>query len=1481
MLHLYCFWLGLVVCITWAQFVEEQTTLASVSTEMTNSDWRLLPNCWNQNDCAQRSQVVLRDYQWHDAYTAGSASLSCSSLAASVSASTDGSTNNNRPPSDGMNDDANTFFRGSFNGGQVSLIATYGSAQTVQAYSVRTSWSSSTNRDNDPAAWVLEGSNTGSTWTELDSQSDITFWGGQSHLFALARSDASFSRFRLRITEARASNSVVDIGDFDLKSCETSLSSSDPGMGSAKATGLQRDEPWYFVHSQRRDFRATFGPTTIQHTIRFKFRQDAGNTVENADPPSPPQTSITPFLFNSDDALDVDAAYVFNDFWSFPSSVRRLDDITTSTTTWNSFSVSFTLPSDCSNCAVVFRVAFSSWSSYWGSQVYFDDIFVDSSSATRPPRVFVDDQHEIVTLRPTPTSPPSVALSACPHLIGTLASWEQASTWGGNGVPASGSSVTLPSNTRVLLSSSVNHPLIVVPDSSELIIDNTDLQIDTEGIIVHGKLLAGSETCRLSAHINVVFHGVKATILARNFQTQASKGIVALGGQLDLHGEHFISWVRLSSGAFAGDDRVYLQNPVDWEVGMQVAVLTTAWRDDAEWHQNEVRTISAINNDKDIVVFSQPLQYSHYAGSEYQGEVALLSRRINLMGNAASESERFGGHVMVAGGGIGRYSGVRGYRMGQENVLGRYPFHHHVLGFTDGYFKDCLVQHSYFRAFVVHGTSGSLVQDNVAYDVSGSAFYLEDGVEEENVFADNLAAFVHPIYRAAQGYGQGGEVFSATDNLINPADTSAAGFYISNARNTFLGNCASGGWTGFAFINFPRPIGAFHNHQDYADYNPSSKNLIEFSANVAHSSGYHWSRGSCIYVGGRLQYESNVLNYVSGRIERNTLDDSGNRVSFEFNNTLVFLCRRGINHWGNDVDIRDIEVVDSQRSAVVFGRASIHKMLFNGFSSNLEANTVPRRQALEFYDTWTNTILDDVIVRNIPAGTGSQAEEEDDFHSGFSALVHSDTFKPQQMSLINNIKYENVAEKAKIFHRIRPTGSSWMFNILDADGSGSGQNGPTIIGSDIGWWNAGPDCIRKANWNNLWLCPKTSTRSIAHLYMEIDGVTRADGDTGNADTHTHIGHVSLDKDGFDQSMILTRNPGWTGHGDRPWYFHFINGAPRSINISPVQIRRNHFVVIAIRYPTGSSVTVNVLEKYFAGPHLHAVPQGTLAEVLTPTEPLDTAQPSKTCTNGWNDGTDWCTFGSVGPMYHMANDGWLYVRMVDVYYYLNIYHNFEEKSFGRYGLDIQNIENWFEWQIRSTCTATCNNSPVCALSPAPLCVPTVNDPTIPSPINGYCNEQNAPACTPVQAATTSAAPPTTTQTTATTTTTQTLAPTTTTTTTTSTQTTTTTTPESNGPFVFVEAVQAGTYKKKGKFYPRCKVTLATTTGVDPLKSVVKATHDGSRQKQKKSKKKGKATIKWSDQTLAETRKKDVKFECCVTAVEHPDFEFRPGNDCHSN
>jgi hypothetical protein len=98
------------------------------------------------------------------------------------------------------------------------------------------------------------------------------------------------------------------------------------------------------------------------------------------------------------------------------------------------------------------------------------------------------------------------------------------------------------------------------------------------------------------------------------------------------------------------------------------------------------------------------------------------------------EITRFGGHVIIVLGVTrkGYIEGVEFYRMGQTYVIGQYPMHFHLLGenCANCYLRDLTFHHSFYRCMSVHGTNAVKVLENVAYDITGYCYYLEDGVEE-------------------------------------------------------------------------------------------------------------------------------------------------------------------------------------------------------------------------------------------------------------------------------------------------------------------------------------------------------------------------------------------------------------------------------------------------------------------------------------------------------------------------------------------------------------------------------------------------------------------------------------------------------------------------------------------------------------------------------------------------------------------------------
>jgi len=583
----------------------------------------------------------------------------------------------------------------------------------------------------------------------------------------------------------------------------------------------------------------------------------------------------------------------------------------------------------------------------------------------RLPWIFPWNASQTITLPVQNTDFSLGSRSDCPHLDASLKRWEENSVWGGV-APTSGD-VTIPEGVSVLLSGcafsngSAAFKTIKIPATSKLVLDDSDLNLAATSIIVQGALIAGSPTCRLRGAINITLVGRRPTPLHLVSTTSDPylKGIVVEdSGVLDLHGERYTpTWTRLGSTALSGDTWLFLQQPVNWEIGQRVIVTTTALKDSRDYSETEIITIHHIftlPSGLTAIHFLQPLQFTHYAGVEYQAEVGLLSRRLMVAGGETdsdptdtepamcpappdasqyfnkglpchnSSLTGFGGHIMVVGPqAAGRLSGVLLLRMGQTNYLARYPFHLHMLNSSgvNSFIQDSTIWKSFYRCVSIHGTSFSRIANNVAHDAIGHCYYLEDGVEEQNTFENNLASLVHPLFGGednffpVSGPGQSQEFpksLSVSPTLLLPADSTASGFYITNKFNKFIGNAASGGWSGFAFPGLRTPIGE-HRFSRLAA--PVARPTLIFRGNSAHSSGYYWSAGGCLYVGGFLGFSpgfpSNAsLVYNPGRA--NTFNPSGVSISHAlsvFNDTKLFLCNGvGLQHWGNNPMIYGLEV---------------------------------------------------------------------------------------------------------------------------------------------------------------------------------------------------------------------------------------------------------------------------------------------------------------------------------------------------------------------------------------------------------------------------------------------------------------------------------------------------------------------------------------------------------------------------------------------
>ncbi|GBG34566.1 G8 domain-containing protein DDB_G0286311 [Hondaea fermentalgiana] len=862
----------------------------------------------------------------------------------------------------------------------------------------------------------------------------------------------------------------------------------------------------------------------------------------------------------------------------------------------------------------------------------------------------VDSPAEAVTLRITPNELPEGfdAAQDCPHEDSGLVAWEDASTWTSGSVPADGEDVELPANTRVLVSGcsvgeGIVFGIITIPTSSELIFADEDISFDAQGFLVQGKFTLGAETCRLHSQINITLHGAKPSTLPADM---AYKGIAAVnGGTISVHGSIFHpTWSRLAATAEAGDTQVYLQHRVNWQPGQLLVMTGTELKDSRDWHRNEVRTIASVERSGAFsrITLTSPLEYTHFGGIEYQGEVGLLSRNIVIQGDESSEPTDtdndvcednnfgtypcedkwltgYGGHIVAAGeGSTVQVEGVQLFRMGQTNVLARYPWHVHLVGEGGhrSYLKHSSIYHSFYRCASIHGTNSTLVQDNVAFDVIGHCYYVaEDGVEENSTIAYNLGAHVHFMEFPRTSSNQYMDTVASYENLTQPADVTASPFYVTRAYHRIVGNAASGGYAGFAIVRMPEPTMNYRDMVFGKGGKPDQRPFLEFDGNSCHSAGYWWTRAPCIYVGGRLEHldDTDVLYYNPGREvnARETLCPDGTsfvECEMIFTNTKVFLSNWGINHWGERGRYDYLEAHDVFRPVGILGAHFLTNLLFVCRSRSFvpdapgsgthysEKRWFSNYVMYELYDTYQYHIIDGLRVRNC-------GDAESNAHI-WRLLTHSDQYVPGLIQIVRNVTYEGENDFSM---RIGSTVddylsvSGYLANFVDADGSVHGTHngavGPRIIGAgreNITWWRLDDECIQDGDY---YACDQISSytgnrRGIAYFVVQFDDYyTDAFANVevcgnGNRISCPRVGsvmHLGVEGDPAVDGLPIRPNAVITGATNGfGWLLLFDSGSPTSLRFRRAQIDEDDTVLVAIPYPPETTFTITYVAASWCG-----------------------------------------------------------------------------------------------------------------------------------------------------------------------------------------------------------------------------------------------------------------------------------------------------------
>ena len=440
--------------------------------------------------------------------------------------------------------------------------------------------------------------------------------------------------------------------------------------------------------------------------------------------------------------------------------------------------------------------------------------------------------------------------------------WSSRFTWGGRDPPVAGDFVIVPAGQTLVLDVRTEVLRILLIQGGELIFDDEadGVELHSENVLIvdGGKLQVGTEEEPYQHRAQIVMYG---NVLSTEIPLFGAKTLAVRDGTLDLHGKKIEpTWTRLASTAQAGTNTLHLAEPVSgWEIGGSIVIASTS----LSQRENEELRITSISSNRKTLTVLPPLRYTHISVQHYingrnittSAEVGYLTRNVVVRGNAdetwATEvrncpqefrpgqfdvqtcffgrfgaetiDDQFGSQIMLHRGPndkiVGRIEYVEVTRAGQAFRLGRYPIHFHLNGDVNGsYVRGCGIHHTFNRAVTVHAVDHLLVEKNVAYNILGHAYFLEDGIEQGNIIQDNLGIFVR-----------------ASSSLLN-VDITPATFWVVNPNNTIRRNAAAGG-THFGFwYRLPlNPTGPSFT----TSVLPRNLPLGEFSDNTAHSFGWY------------------------------------------------------------------------------------------------------------------------------------------------------------------------------------------------------------------------------------------------------------------------------------------------------------------------------------------------------------------------------------------------------------------------------------------------------------------------------------------------------------------------------------------------------------------------------------------------------------------------------------------------------------------
>lgn len=339
----------------------------------------------------------------------------------------------------------------------------------------------------------------------------------------------------------------------------------------------------------------------------------------------------------------------------------------------------------------------------------------------------------------------------------------------------SNNNILIPAGVEVVINGEAT------PDFSTILVEGTlnvikteDVPLKVQKIIISpsGSLTIGTETNPVGSAAEIIFE-----------KKETGEIGIFVFGDLTIHGNTVQpTFLELTSNAEPGQTQIVVSESMNgWNSGDSVLITSPGIKENIKECTEEAEILKTEGT---FVILKEPLSCYHPGrfldnDDVPNSHVVLLTRNIKF--ESADPKNRGSVNYFFGSSGYIKYAQFE--TMGPKNVMGRYPIHFHLMFDTSRGIEvvgNSIID-SENRWITVHRSNGIIIKDNIGYKSVGHGFFLEDGIEFENVFEHNIG------------------IKTFKGKLI-PSDKASAIFWITNPVNSFRNNVAvEGNYYGFHF----------------------------------------------------------------------------------------------------------------------------------------------------------------------------------------------------------------------------------------------------------------------------------------------------------------------------------------------------------------------------------------------------------------------------------------------------------------------------------------------------------------------------------------------------------------------------------------------------------------------------------------------------------------------------------------------------------